>query len=97
MMPKKIKISALFPKHLFWDMNYEHLNSERDKDIIIPRVMYMTNRQTFNQDIQKLENLYTPTQIVNQLKTTKELISNEVCELVAKRYNVPVFYRFNKR
>lgn len=87
----------LFPKHLFWDMNYEHLNSERDKDIIIPRALYMTNRQTFNQDIQKLEQLYTPTQIVNYLRATKELISNEICELVAKRYNVPVFYRFSKK
>jgi hypothetical protein len=47
----------------------------------------MTNKQTFNQDIQKLEYLYTPTQIIDQLKTTKELISNEVCELVAKRPN----------
>ncbi len=78
-------------------MNYERLNSERDKDIIIPRALYMTNRQTIDNDIQKLEYLYTPTQIVDQLKTTKELISNEVCELVAKRYNVPVFYRFSKK
>jgi hypothetical protein len=96
-MPKELKISTLFPKHLFWDMNYEQLNSERDKDIIIPRALYMTNKQSFNEDIQKLEYLYTPTQIISQLKTTKEMISNEVCELVAKRYNIPVFYRFNKK
>jgi len=96
-MPKGIKISTLFPKHLFWDMNYEHLNSELDKDIIIPRALYMTNKQTFNQDIEKLEFLYTPDQIVYQLKETKEMISNEICELVAKRYKVPVFHRFNKK
>lgn len=96
-MSKRVKISSLFPKHLFWDMNYERLNSEKDKDIIIPRALYMTNRQTFDRDIEKLEYLYTPNQIVSQLKTTKELISNEVCELVAKRYTVPIFYRFNKR
>lgn len=57
----------------------------------------MTHQTTFNQDIQKLEYLYTPEQIITQLKSTKELISNQVCELVAKRYNIPVFYRFNKK
>jgi hypothetical protein len=96
-MSKGVNISTLFPKHLFWDMNYEYLNSETDRDIIIPRALYMTNEQTFNRDIEKLEYLYTPDQIVYQLKNTKEMISNKVCELVAKRYNVPIFHRFNKK
>lgn len=75
-------------------MNYENLDTRRDKDIIIPRALYMTNQNSFNSDILKLENLYSPSQIIEQLKNTKELISNEVCEMVAKRYSIPVFHRF---
>lgn len=96
-MDAHIKISSVFPKYLFWDMNYESLDPQRDKDIIIPRALYMTNKNTFDRDIQKLETIYTASQIISQLKSTKELISNEVCELVAMRYSVPVFHRFSKK
>lgn len=75
-------------------MDYEHLDSNRDKAIIIPRALYMTNRETFNSDIKKLEDIYPVSQIISQLKSTKERISNEVCELVSKRYAIPVFHRF---
>ncbi len=78
-------------------MDYERLNFTRDLDIIIPRALYMTNRSNFDNDIRRLENIYTKEQIVEQLKKTKEKISNEVCELVANRYAVPVFYRFSKK
>jgi hypothetical protein len=71
-MDKAIKISSIFPKYLFWDMNYENLDTNTDKDIIIPRALYMTNQNSFNSDILKLENLYTPSQIVEQLKITKD-------------------------
>lgn len=58
--------------------------------------MYATTSETFEKDIQKLESLYSKAMIVKYLKNTKELISNEVCALVAKRYNVPVFARFKQ-
>lgn len=88
------KISLLLPKHLFWDVNIEALDIERDKALIIPRALYMTDKATFNRDIEKLEAIYSSDQIIRYLKSTKEKISNDVCELVAKRYSIPVFYRF---
>lgn len=87
-------IVTIFPKHLFWDMDYSKLNLKTDLDIIIPRAMYATTKDTFDQDIEKLEQFYTKEQIIEHLKSTKELISNQVCVLVSKRYNVEQFYRF---
>ena len=88
------KVATIFPKHLFWDMDYNKLNLKTDLDIIIPRAMYATTKNTFDQDIEKLEQFYTKEQIIEHLKNTKELISNQVCVLVSKRYNVEQFYRF---
>ncbi len=76
-------------------MDMDKLDSQRDKDIIIPRALYMSNAQTFDTDIEKLEELYSTTDIVNNLKSTKELISNKVCEMVSRRYHIPVFHRFS--
>lgn len=87
-------IVTIFPKHLFWDMDYSKLNLKTDLDSIIPRAMYATTKDTFDQDIEKLEQFYTKEQIIEHLKSTKELISNQVCVLVSKRYNVEQFYRF---
>ena len=77
-------------------MDYSKLNLSRDKDIIIPRALFATNEQTFVTDIVKLEQFYSKNIILKYLKTTKERISNEVCAMVAKRYNVPVFARFKQ-
>jgi hypothetical protein len=92
---KAIKISSVFPKHLFWDMRIEHLDAQRDIDLIIPRALFATKPSTFEDDIRKLENIYTNDEIVSHLKATKEHISNKVCELVAERYHIPVFHRFS--
>lgn len=96
-MGERINIESVFPKYLFWDMDMKLLDWEQDEDIIIPRAFYMTNKQTFEADIKKLEKIYTPSQIVYQLKNTRELVSNDVCELVARRYAVAPFYRFSKK
>lgn len=93
-MKTNVDITKIFPKHLFWDMDYSKLNLKTDLDIIIPRAMYATTKDTFDQDIEKLEQFYTKEQIIEHLKSTKELISNQVCVLVSKRYNVEQFYRF---
>lgn len=95
-MKRQTDITTIFPKYLFWDMDYSKLHLKKDKDIIIPRAMYATTSETFDEDIQRLENLYTSSEIVTFLKNTKELISNEVCALVSKRYNIPVFARFKQ-
>ena len=78
-------------------MDYTKLDLLADKDIIIPRALYATTPATFDVDIATLEKLYSKTQILKYLKITKERISNEVCALVAKRYDKPVFARFKQQ
>lgn len=94
-MTRYTKISSVFPKHLFWDMDYDKLNFERDKAIIIPRALYATTQDTFEDDIQKLENLYSSRTIVKYLRETTENISNNVCLLVSKRYDIEPFVHFS--
>ncbi|TRX05075.1 DUF6922 domain-containing protein [Flavobacterium gawalongense] len=93
-MKEKVNIATIFPKHLFWDMDHSKLNLSRDKDIIIPRALFATTTETFVTDIEKLEQFYSKSDILKHLKNTKERISNKVCELVAKRYDVKTFARF---
>lgn len=87
-------IADIFPKVLFWDVNPALLDVQADKDLIIPRALFMTTEQTFAEDISKLENLYHKDEIVEELKNTKERISNKVCLMVAERYHVEKFLRF---
>lgn len=96
-MKQTVNISNIFPKYLFWDMDFRKLSPQRDKDIIIPRALYATTSDSFEEDIEKLESLYTKKEILNHLKNTRELISNEVCELVSNRYHTTPFVRFKKR
>lgn len=94
-MKKQVNIATRFPKHLFWDMDASRLSVKRDKAIIIPRALFATTENSFEEDIQKLEKLYSPAEIVSILKATKEHISNEVCKLVAKRYHTKPFLRYS--
>ncbi|MBK8502711.1 MAG: hypothetical protein IPL46_11110 [Saprospiraceae bacterium] len=95
-MKSEYRLSSLFPAHLFWDCDYEKLDLKRDKSLIIPRAFYATDKDSFEEDIEKVEHLYTKTEILEELKSTDELISNEVCDLVAKRYQVAKFSRFER-
>lgn len=94
-MKNKVNIATIFPKHLFWDMDCDTLSLEKDKAIIIPRAMYATTPDTFERDIKRLEQFYSPRIIVKYLKNTKENISNKVCISVAKRYKVEPFLRYS--
>ncbi|RPE09382.1 hypothetical protein EGT74_20525 [Chitinophaga lutea] len=96
-MDKAVKISSVFPKHLFWDVKLEQLDADRDQDLIIPRALFMTSEISFQEDIEKLERIYSSAAIINTLKNTKERISNRVCEMVADRYHIPVFHRYSHR
>lgn len=93
-MVKVVNIAKRFPKHLFWDMDASRLSVKRDRAIIIPRALFVTTKSSFEKDIQELEKLYSINEIVSVLKTTKEHISNEVCELIAKRYHTEPFFRY---
>lgn len=94
-MKQQVNIAIIFPKHLFWDMDYSKLNLSRDKSIIIPRALFATTPETFEADILKLESLYSAKDIVKYLKATTENISNKVCVSVSKRYNIKPFLRFS--
>ncbi len=87
-------IAATFPKELFWDVNMSRLDIQEDKDLIIPRALYATTENTFPEDISRLERLYKRSEIVEELKSTKERISNKVCTMVAQRYHVKHFSRY---
>jgi len=93
-LSRRIDIYKVFPKYAFWDMDSSKLSLKRDKDIIIPRALYATTKDTFPKDITVLEAYYSKREIVDILKHTKENISNQVCELVSKRYNTKPFYRY---
>ncbi len=95
-MNSKQSISEVFPKYLFWDMDYNALDVQKDKDIIIPRALFATTSDTFPSDISKLESLYKKEQIISVLKNTKERISNKICSMVAQRYHIAEFTRFAK-
>lgn len=94
-MKKQHNISDILPKHLIWDLDVAALDLEKDLDIIIPRALLATTPDTFLNDIKMLEQFYTADQIITELKTTKERLSNNVCILVAEKYQIPVFARFS--
>lgn len=73
-------------------MDANRLSVTEDKAIIIPRALFATTQATFENDIQRLEELYTQKEIISILRITKERISNEVCVLVTQRYNTEPFY-----
>lgn len=75
-------------------MDHSKLDHVKDKAIIIARALYATTPKTFEDDIIKLEELYSPSDIVKYLKLTSEKISNKVCKSISERYGVPEFKRF---
>jgi len=93
-MKSEDNIANIFPKDLFWDVNPSKLDRQEDKDLIIPRVLYATTESTFPKDISRLERLYDRAEIVEELKATKERISNKVCTMVAQRYHIKQFSRY---
>ncbi len=88
-------ILPFLPKHLFWDIDVERISIKRDKNIIIPRLLFNSTESTFDADIAILEKYYSQDEIIQTLRSTKERISNQVCLFVAKKYAVEPFKRFN--
>lgn len=95
-MNTDIVLKELFPKHLFWDVDVSRLDIHKDRDLIIPRALMATTTATFSTDILLLERLYKRTVIIQELKATREKISNQVCLLIARRYHIRRFSRFAK-
>lgn len=93
-MKSVTNIADVLSKDVFWDVNPSQLDVQQDKDLIIPRALLATTERTFTEDISRLEQLYNRTEIVRELRTTKERISNKVCMMVAQRYHVKHFSRY---
>lgn len=93
-MKTKVNIANVARKKVFWDMDMTKLSAKEDKDVIIPRMLLATNEKTFRKDIASVEKVYTANEIYAVLKNTKERISNQVCRMVAARYNKPTFLRY---
>lgn len=93
-MKTKVNIADIVPKKVFWDMDIDKLSIKKDKEIIIPRMLLATNEKTFKEDIASVEEVYTTNEIYPVLKNTKERISNQICRMVAARYNKPTFLRY---
>jgi hypothetical protein len=91
---KNVNIAEILPRESFWDIRFDQLHADRDRALIVPRALYFTTPQTFDRDIERLEKIYNKTEILKELKSTKELLSNKLLALVASRYHVPVFSRF---
>lgn len=75
-------------------MDMNKLSLKEDKYLIIPRILMSTTKQTFQEDITSLEKVYSSQEIYAVLKNTKERISNELCKMVAQRYQKPTFLRY---
>ena len=86
--------SKILPKYGFWDADLSKPDVDRDLGLIIPRTLFATDEHNFETHIQILESLYAEETILITLQNTRKLISNKVCELVAKKYQVPIFYRY---
>ena len=93
-MKNKNTILSFLPTHLFWDIDVDKLSIKRDKDIIIPRMLFSTTKESFESEISILEKIYSKDDIIESLMQTKERISNEVCSLVADKYAIKPFKRY---
>lgn len=93
-MKTEVNIANIAPKQVFWDMNVSQLSTKKDKNLIIPRMLMATTKETFSKDIAVIESTYNTNEIYKVLKNTKERISNNVCRMVSNRYNKPTFLRY---
>ncbi|MBP1838769.1 DUF6922 domain-containing protein [Formosa algae] len=93
-MKTEVNIANSAPKQVFWDMDVSQLSIKKDKALIIPRLLLATTKETFENDIKRVETTYSTHEIYTILKNTKERISNNVCRMVAERYNKPTFLRY---
>lgn len=72
-MRTNINIAKKFPKHLFWDMDASRLSVKEDKAIIIPRALFATTQATFENDIQRLEEIYSKKRLLVFLEIPKNI------------------------
>lgn len=85
---EKPKLSEIFPKQIFWDVDLDNfsLNNWEDRSFIIQRVLKMSFLQ--NDLLVKLENLFSIEEIKYYAKGSNEIMGNERIEKLCNRYNM---------
>lgn len=85
---EKQKLSDIFPKHVFWDVELDNfsLKNWEDRSFIIQRVLKMSYLQ--DDLLVKLENLFPIEEIKYYAKGSKEIMGNERIEKLSSRYNL---------
>ena len=91
-----INIATIFPKHLFWDMDYSKLNLSKDKSIIIPRAFFATTPETFETDIQKLEELKGQKKVEEAERGKFKIVPKFLCMPDTRRHNMRNFMYCDK-
>jgi len=80
------KLSELFRKGMFWDVDMDKLDVKRDYDFIIPRVLNRFMDQV--EFLENLEKIYPKDMIIYYAKISSEIRGNEKIEILAKRYKL---------
>ncbi|MBT0811567.1 hypothetical protein KIH41_09790 [Litoribacter ruber] len=81
-----LKLSQLFRKGIFWDVDIDLLDVKRDAYFIIPRIL---NRFMFHEVfLENLESIYPRDLICYYALNSGEIRGNEKIEFLAKRYGL---------
>ncbi len=95
-MKKTVNILEKMPNYIFWDLDVTKLNIQRDSDVIISRILMFSDFSNYSDNILLLESLYTEETIKRTIIASTDRISDEICSLTSKRYNLPIKSKFNK-
>jgi hypothetical protein len=79
-------LSDLFSRAIFWDVNIEKLSPNKDKDLIIQRVL--SRHMNRLENLENLEKLYSKSVIKSFAKNSSEINGNENIEFIASRYGL---------
>jgi hypothetical protein len=86
------RLSSIFPKVMFWDVDMDTLSIVYDDDFIIQRVLSRTVRDI--NDLHKLENLYSINKIKYYALNSNEIRGNELISFIAEHYDLnPIDFR----
>ena len=77
-------------------MDHSKLSLYIDKDIIIPRALFATNRETFATDIVKLEQYYSKILILNTSKLQKNVLATKFVKWWQKDIMYTLLHGSNK-
>jgi len=85
----------LFDSYIFWDIDVEKINIQKEYELIISRVLMFTDSNHFLKNIESLKELFSFNLIRNTVLNTKERISDEIISLFSKTYALNIKSKFN--